>query len=66
MEHCGVCKIEYPEGILTSTEDSSVCGICALKQSSQALGIERSKFLDKESEHRRQKAISWRNKNNLS
>ena len=68
---CKNCKIEYPSEILSplmTSDDSSgsVCGICALVLSNQALGINRKKFQGETAEDFRQEAINFRKKSKLS
>jgi len=54
----------YPNGylqpIISNVKSDEVCGICALKISNQALGIERKKFDGEMAEHLRQLALNWR------
>lgn len=69
MEKCTKCGIKYPHGytqpIMTSQGNAVVCGICALEISNEVLGITRTEFGGEIAEEMRQKAIEYREQNNL-
>lgn len=68
---CSVCKLPYPEEILSpmfvgtpggAGYTGLLCGICALEVTNSTHGTNRTKFTGEMAEEFRQRAIAWRKK----
>jgi hypothetical protein len=55
---CKICKIEYPDEILSN----GICGICALELTNKIHGTNRTSFNGEMAEDLRLQAIAWRKK----
>lgn len=66
---CDQCKVNYPSGLVqvmySSLGSFNVCGICALEISNKIHGNNRQKFDGPMAEKMRQKAIKFRQENDI-